>query len=373
VTRIGGVLASALVLAGCALGAREPKPRVWPAQPFAAVSSPPAPDYTQTEAWLAWPGRGDNAEVVPKGEPPAAGAAARADAFYIHPTTFYDGDLWNARYDEPGATSEMLTIGVLPYQAGVLNACCRVYAPRYRQATFGAFLHPGKDAYAAFELAYSDVRRAFDRYLAQAPTDRPIVLAGHSQGSLHLTRLLRERVAANAALRARVVVAYVVGAALPATGTPLPACEWAHQTGCVLNWNSVGFWSPTVLAIGFMPTWSEGSYRTIKLSRWLCVSPLTWTREGRADATRNPGSLPPVDVNAEMPALVAGVAGARCQAGGLRVDVIEQWKPVFSGRLAALGSFHNADFNLFYASFRDNARARVEAFVTERARGPAGR
>ena len=360
--------AATLVLSGCALGAQQPKPRLRPAQPFAAIAPPAAPDYARAEAWLAWPGRGDNSEIVPKGEPPAALASARADAFYVHPTTFFGGDAWNARYDEPGATAEMLTLGVLPYQAGVLNACCRVYAPRYRQATFGAFLRPGKDAYAAYELAYSDVRRAFEHYLAQAPPGQPLVLAGHSQGSLHLTRLLRERVASDPALRARVVTAYVVGAALPAKNTPLPACESPRQTGCVLDWNAVGSWSPTVLAVGLLPAWVDGSYRTVKLSKWLCVNPLTWTREGRAEAAQNPGSLPGAEAGSDMPALVEGVASARCKAGGLLVDVAERWKPAFSsGRLSEFGSYHSADYSLFYASFRDNARERVEAFAAERA------
>ncbi len=75
-------------------------------------------------------------------------------------------------------------------------------------------------------LAYRDVLAAFDVFLAAQPAATPIILAGHSQGALHLSRLLIER---RAALKGRLVAAYVVGwplsvsADLPATG--LPPCN----------------------------------------------------------------------------------------------------------------------------------------------------
>ena len=76
-----------------------------------------------------------------------------------------------------------------------------------------------------------DVAAAFDRFLAEAG-DRPIILAGHSQGALHLERLLREKVAGKPIAK-RIVAAYVVGwpisttADLPALG--LPACASPDQ------------------------------------------------------------------------------------------------------------------------------------------------
>ena len=98
--------------------------------------------------------------------------------FFIHPTTFLGGYEDNASYDEPGQTSEQIDQGVLRFQASVFNACCRSYAPRYRQANLRAFT-AGDDASAetAFELAYSDVLRAFDYYLAHENHGRPFIIA----------------------------------------------------------------------------------------------------------------------------------------------------------------------------------------------------
>jgi len=84
------------------------------------------------------------------------------------------------------------------------------------------------------------VSAAFDQFLKEAG-DRPIILAGHSQGALHLIRLLRER---KAQLGSRLVAAYVVGwpidtaSDLPALG--MPACRTAEDTRCILSWMSFG-------------------------------------------------------------------------------------------------------------------------------------
>ena len=51
-----------------------------------------------------------------------------------------------------------------------------------------------EDAQKALDLAYGDVAAAFDQFVKEAG-DRPIILAGHSQGALHLERLLREKIA----------------------------------------------------------------------------------------------------------------------------------------------------------------------------------
>lgn len=82
--------------------------------------------------------------------------------------------------------------------------------------------------------AYGDILLAFDTFVANVRPDQPIILAGHSQGALHLTHLLKDRIAGTP-LAKRIVAAYVVGwpvsidTDLAAMG--LPACtspdQWA--------------------------------------------------------------------------------------------------------------------------------------------------
>ena len=42
------------------------------------------------------------------------------------------------------------------------------------------------------DVAYADVKRAFDYYLENYNNGRPIIIAGHSQGSGHGMRILKE-------------------------------------------------------------------------------------------------------------------------------------------------------------------------------------
>ena len=191
---------------------------------FAAPPAAGAPDYARPDAWLSRPGAAnDPALWLPAGGKPAP--PGRAAIFFVPPTTYFDRAHWNARYDDKAADARAHVI--VASEASAFSGVGRVWAPRYRQATIGAFLTSGPDSDRAFALAYSDVARAFQSFLARAPADAPIILAGHSQGSFHLLRLIRERVAGTP-LATRIVAAYAVGwpisltTDLPALG--LPAC-----------------------------------------------------------------------------------------------------------------------------------------------------
>src|SRR3546814_5975874 len=67
------------------------------------------------------------------------------------------------------------------------------------------------------------------------------ILAGHSQGALHLTTLLKNRIAGTP-LAKRIVAAYIIGwpvsleTDIAALG--LPACQTPEHKGCILGWAS---------------------------------------------------------------------------------------------------------------------------------------
>ena len=335
-----------------------------PPKPFDSYPKPPFPDYAKREAWVVWPGHASAADDIPAGLKGEIPSKPKADVFFIHPTTFLTNTAWNAKYDEGDFAKTQLEQDVLRYQTSVFNGCCRIYAPRYRQATLSAFLNPGDDANKAFDLAYSDVLRAFDTYVANQNRGRPFVLASHSQGSLHATRLIQERIINDAKLRKRLVAAYVVGASLPSDPkfTGLPVCTQAKQTGCLVDWNSAA--SVTVMALGRrqMITFADGKYQPVGNKTWLCVNPLSWDSRTISPPSANMGSLPFAGVGKPMPGLVAGVTGARCERGRLIISIPRKRRSGFTDTLTVLGSYHNQDYNLFYESVRRNAIERVKAF-----------
>src|SRR5687768_12558761 len=135
--------------------------RLEPEMTFAQATPPPAPDYTQPQGWAALPDREDAADVVPNSDVQDVQATAEVDVFFVHPTTFFGTAGWNQSLDDT-ATNQLTDMFVLRSQASVFNSCCRIYAPRYRQATIFSFMDGSGDGRSALELAYEDVQRAFD-------------------------------------------------------------------------------------------------------------------------------------------------------------------------------------------------------------------
>jgi hypothetical protein len=242
---------------------------------------PPAPDYANPVAWAALPGHPSGADAVPAGVAPPGNAPRQVDAFFIHPTTFLALDQANAAYDQGGLSGAAVDRGTLRFQASAFNACCDIYAPHYRQASIAAFIGDRMAHRAAIDLAYQDVRAAFEWYIAHANHGRPFILGSHSQGSLHALRLLQDRIIGTK-LQKQLVAAYVVGEAVPvsieASGVPL--CRAASQTGCLVAWNSVrdqaggATWQTSALA------WQNGDYHKIAGRPIVCVNPLNWVLGG---------------------------------------------------------------------------------------------
>ena len=318
------------------------------------------PDYTDAATWIARPDLpGDPSQWLPENyDRSVDSATGNAAIFYIHPTTYLRNDRWNAPLDDIASRDRAALF--TRSQASALASAGQVWAPRYRQAAYGAFLLDSKDAQFALSLAYGDLLRAFDQFVKEAG-DQPIILAGHSQGALHLARLLKERIAGKP-VSERIVAAYVVGwpvstaADLPALG--LPACSADDQPGCLLSWMTFGEPNnPDLVLKSF-----EGSAGLAGGDRrredMLCVNPLTGTKDGDAPTAANPGTLvPTADLSAAT--LAPGRVGARCDNGLL----------VINGDIPALGpyvlpgnNYHVYDYALFWGAIRDDARRRAAAF-----------
>jgi hypothetical protein len=254
----------------------------------------------------------------------------------------------------------------LRFQASAFNGCCRLYVPRYRQAALAAFLKKDQSTaqrIAAYELAYGDVRRAFDYYIAHENHGRPFILASHSQGSLHAMRLLEERIA-GAALQTQLVAAYLIGYSIPAEieRAGVPVCPAAGATGCLLDWNTVAADAGADAHGAERLIWLAGRYQPLAARRRVCVNPLSWVPDGAADAALNLGALPAVAPGAALRPPVSQLTGARCDAGLLRVAIPWGERRGFADLLTFFGSYHVFDYNLFYTNIRVNVAERVAAY-----------
>ena len=332
-----------------------------PPAPFEQTAAPPAPDYSQPRAWMAFPGTNGLERSTPPGIVAVNEAKAPADVFFIHPTTYSKNDVWNAAYDAPSELNDAVLLG----QLSAFNGCCRLYAPHYRQASFGAL---GKSQ-AAMNLTYSDVERAFRYYIAHENHGRPFIIASHSQGTPYAVRLLQADILGTP-LQKQLVAAYTIGAYTPINfgDLGLPVCERSRQFGCVVSWNTsqTGRTEASML-IHDKPYWWRGAIRQSGTLGAVCTNPLTWTSTGAATASANLGSLPFPETSApsgaKLAPLVPGLTGADCRDGLLDVDVPSTSEGFQDKTSRMFGSYHRSDYGLFYANIRANALDRVNAFL----------
>ena len=332
-----------------------------PTADFRAVPMPAGASYAQRGLWIARPDMpGNPALWTPPGLAPTG--SPRASVFFVHPTSFLERSAWNAPLDD--AESQQRAALFVRHQASVFNGIGAIWAPKYRQATFGAFLTTRENARRALDFAYRDVRAAYEAFLAQAPADRPIILAAHSQGSLHLLRLLQERIA-GAPEAERIAAAYVIGwpvsvsADLPAL--PLPACERPDQARCLMSWQSFSEPAdPSQVTEVFDASRGPGGVARAG-SAMVCINPLTGAAGGGAPREANGGTLVPGE-DLQLADFRRGAVPARCGERGFLLIGDNDALPEMGPYVLPGNNYHVYDYALFWANLRADATRRLAAF-----------
>ncbi|WP_242123006.1 DUF3089 domain-containing protein [Sphingobium sp. Sx8-8] len=334
-----------------------------PREGFTQIAPMPANAYDNPKMWIARPDitKDNPALWTPEGVKDAP-VPEKAAIFFIHPTSYITtlGDAhWNMRLDDREALATARRF--VQHQASAFNAVGAIWAPRYRQANYGAFLTDNPAGDQALAAAYRDVDQAFAAFLKANP-DGPLILAAHSQGSRHLLQLLKNEVAGKP-VADRIAAVYAVGwpisveADLPALG--LPACARRDQSHCVVSWQSYAEPadpSPVIESFERKPSFTGQPH---KGTHMLCTNPITGAFNGAAPASANRGTLDAREQD-KSPRLVPGIVPARCDTSG----VLMIGEPVDMGPFTLPGNnYHVYDYALFWADVREDAKQRLAAFL----------
>lgn len=220
--------------------------------PDAAVARP---DYSDPRLWLCRPDIEHNrcqvnldATVIAADgttfvEPYAPHEAPEIDCFFVYPTVSND-ETWQSDFSPDEAEWDDIKL-----QFARFGQACRQFAPLYRQGTLrrlrvavGGPAPTGEPPAADFG-GYSDVRAAWDWYMAHENGGRGFVLIGHSQGAAMISRLIADVIDGMPA-QDQLVSALVLGA--PVMVPPgedvggsfahVPLCRARTQTGCVITY-----------------------------------------------------------------------------------------------------------------------------------------
>ena len=299
---------------------------------------PLKPNYSESKSWAVLPGKYPSSLSRFK----KIKNDKKADVFYIYPTlltdrktTDWNADIWTSTFRQ-----SVFQI-VVKYQASAWLSAGDLYVPFYRQAHYRIFVEPySKIGEPAWEIAYEDVKNAFKYYLKHYNKGKPIIIASHSQGSMHAKRLIKEFFDQKP-LQSQLVAAYLIG-------TRILPNEFESVRPMVSPGDVGGFVSWNAYKQGKFPKnykiWYKGGVTT---------NPISWDSQLSSIINDHKGLL-----NRDL----------KIYPKSLNINVTDGllWTslPQIPGRflLSFVQNYHFADINLFWKDIEHNAICRVNSW-----------
>lgn len=296
----------------------------------------PSTDYGMAENW-AYHGVGEGKD---------------ADVFLVCPTVDMK-DEWNMSLDDEETKADFL--GALNMERGIYEDSARLYAPYYRQAAMKVYELEETEREPYLDTAYGDVSAAFSYYLENYNQDRPVILAGFSQGADMCYRLMMEYFG-DEKLSDRLVAVYAIGWALTDDMTAkypqLKAASGETDTGVVISFECE---ADSVGSTFIIP---EGT-------KALSINPLNWRTDGTLAAKEENAGACFTDYDGnivtEAPALCGGYIDA--DRGVLKVtDIRKEDYPAVIPELPD-GAYHIYDYQFFYRNLQENVKVRLDRYL----------
>ena len=249
-------------------------------------------------------------------------------------------------------------LGALNMERGIYEDSTRMYAPYYRQMSLKAYELPAESRDKYFEIAYKDIAEAFDYYLNNENKDRPIILAGFSQGAQMCYKIL-EDFFKDEKLQSRLVAVYAIGWGLDEEfvkrNPHIKPAQGEKDFGVVIAFDCE---SPEVTATAIIPEHMKS----------FAINPLNWkTDETFADKSLNLGACF-TDYSGEVRREIQNFCGAYLDTkrGVLKIPdlVSSDYPPVVS--FLPQGAYHVYDYMFFFRNLQENVKTRIQSFFEGR-------
>lgn len=200
------------------------------------------------------------------------------DVFYIVSTEILDEKDGQGRDSYIGKLTEEERKAIdaeLKYAQDMFGDSFNYFAPYYEQFTMSSINLSPEEFKGVRHHAMEDVKEAFQYYLHHLNNGRPYILAGFSQGGMHLIDILRD---IDPKDYERMVAAYSIGYRLSADDLSHPcvkAAEGADDRGVIVSFNSVAS------VDDIWPVVNEGAATCINPVNYCTdATPATFTFEG---------------------------------------------------------------------------------------------
>ena len=307
----------------------------------AATSEPAGPDYDDPGSWAYF----------------ALGEDRGVDVFIVCPTV--DTRSERNSFDLNDKLKGKF-VNALDMEKGIFEDAGRMYSPYYRQMSINAYRLPEADRAEARAIAYADISAAFRWYLDHENGDKPLILAGFSQGGEMCLELLKEYFGdteAGNALRARLISVYALGWTVTEEMTnaypQIVPAQGATDLGTVVSFDCEdGTLTDTII----IPAGVKA----------LSINPLNWKTDGTpADRSLNLGAVMATGEE-PIPALCGAYIGPR---GELVVTDVTpaDYPPVLD--IFPEGAYHLYDYMFFFMNLKQNVADRTAAYFARAKNG----
>lgn len=279
-----------------------------------------------------------------------------ADVFFICPTV-YGGtaDSFNMEMSDDETKKNFL--GATNMEKGIYDENARFFAPYYRQVGLNVYSLPEKERAPYLKIAYSDIKSAFKYYLAQENDNRPIILAGFSQGAELCIRLLKD-FSKDEQFMNRFVACYAIGWRITEeemkANPNLKFATGSSDCGVIVSFNSE---AENV----------DDSLMIPKGTKTLSINPLNWRTDGTpVDRSLNKGACF-TDYNGNIVTEIPALTGAYIDQlrGALKVTDVtpEDYPPVLD--IFQEGIYHLYDYQFFYRNLQENVKERIQTYESK--------
>lgn len=276
-----------------------------------------------------------------------------ADVFFVCPTV-YGGDENSYNMSISDTETKKNFLGATNMEKGIYDNDCRFFAPYYEQAGLNVYKLPVSEREDYLETAYKEVSDAFSYYLKNYNDNRPIILAGFSQGADMCIRLLKNEFDDKKAA-SLLVACYAIGWSVSEEEVKeYPQIKFAtgeSDTGVVVSFNSEAENITDSLTI------PSGT-------KTLAINPLNWKTDGTpADKSLNVGACF-TDYDGKITKEIPNLTGAYIDdvRGALKVTDVspKDYPPVLD--IFEDGIYHLYDYQFFYRNLQENVKVRINAY-----------
>lgn len=306
---------------------------------FISFSQTSSVDYAKPDNWAVLPGKYPK-ELLRFGRNTSTDSI---DVFYCYPTLIASPDdkRWNVPIEDSIQRNRVISEAI-QFQASAFSFAGNMYIPYYRQAHLRSYYeleHGGRDALL---LAYSDVKAAFQYYLDHYNHGKGIILAGHSQGSTHLSFILKDFFDGTP-LQKQLIAAYIPGIGIDSSNYQhIKLMDAPDAIGGFVTWNT------------FKRKFDEKQFQFYEGKA--VVNPVSWNGN-------------PFSARSEHKGFLFRNGKLYVESFSTHVDngVIWITVPHFPYRSMAwtMKHYHVGDINLFWEDIRQNTLARSKTYLAQ--------